>query len=336
MKEAMFYERGQGDTVHCRLCSHFCKIKAGRKGFCGVRENDNGILMSLVYGKVVSEHIDPIEKKPLFHMLPGSQSYSLSTVGCNFRCEHCQNYQISQYPHATGDIAGQERTPDDIVDAAAAGGCESISYTYVEPTVFYEFAYDCAMLARRRDIKNIFVSNGYMTEEVTRHLAKVLDGINIDLKAFTDTFYRKVCKAKLGPVLDTIRLMHQLGVWVEVTTLIIPGWNDGREELQEIARFIKEVDPGMPWHVSAFYPTYRMLDRPPTPVATLRMARDIGLEEGLRFVYVGNVPGEGGENTICPVCGTELIARHGYRTRVVNLVDGGCGQCGNRIEGVWQ
>ena len=335
MKEAMFYRHEKETTVRCFLCSHHCRIKDDHRGLCGVRENRGGKLYSLVYGKVVSEHIDPVEKKPMFHLLPGSRSYSISTVGCNFRCAHCQNYQISQYQHTHPDIPGQDRTPADIVNAAEQTGCASISYTYVEPTIFYEFAYDCAVLARERGIKNIFVSNGYMTEEVTRHLAPVLDGINIDIKAFTDKFYRQVCKAKLQPVLDTVRLMHELGIWVEVTTLVIPGWNDSREELQGVARFIKEIDPALPWHVSAFYPTYKMLDRPPTPVATIKLAREIGVAEGLRFVYVGNIPGEEGENTSCPACQAELINRFGYRTRVVNLVHGRCGRCQEEIAGVW-
>lgn len=336
MKEAMFYRQEKETTVRCFLCNHHCQIKNGHRGLCGVRENHDGKLFSLVYGKVVSEHIDPVEKKPMFHLLPGSRSYSISTVGCNFRCQHCQNYQISQYQHTHPDIAGQDRIPADIVNAAEQAGCESISYTYVEPTIFYEFAYDCAVLARERGMKNIFVSNGYMTEDVIRHLAPVLDGINIDIKAFTEKFYRQVCKAKLRPVLDNVRLLHELGVWVEVTTLVIPGWNDSREELQGVAHFIKEIDPAMPWHVSAFYPTYKMLDRPPTPTASIKMAREIGLAEGLRFVYVGNVPGEDGENTSCPVCHAELIERYGYRTRMVNFVHGRCGACQEEIAGVWR
>jgi pyruvate formate lyase activating enzyme len=336
MKEALFYQRQKEGSVQCGLCSHYCRIKAGHRGLCGVRENREGTLFSLVYGRVVAEHVDPVEKKPLFHLLPGSTSYSLSTVGCNFRCEHCQNFQISQYPHTHDDIAGRSRTPAEIVEAAKGAACASISYTYVEPTVFYEFAYDCAVLARQSAIKNIFVSNGYMTGEVIRHLAPVLDAINIDLKAFTDTFYRQVCKAKLAPVLDAIRLFHELGVWVEVTTLIIPGLNDTVEELLEVARFIKGIDASMPWHVSAFYPTYKMTDRPPTPVASLRAARDVGLAEGLRHVYVGNVPGEGGENTYCPVCKAELISRYGYRTRLGKFANGRCTECGEEIRGVWR
>ncbi|GBE13696.1 molybdenum cofactor biosynthesis protein A [bacterium BMS3Bbin14] len=337
MKEAMFYQQGKGAEVICGLCSHRCHIKEGRRGICGVRENREGKLYTLVYGQLVSEHVDPIEKKPLFHLLPGSQSFSISTVGCNFRCLHCQNYQISQYPHLQGgQITGREKSAESVVDDAVGSGCASISYTYVEPTIFYEFAYDCAVLAHKRQLKNVFVSNGYMTPEVARHLAPVLDGINIDIKAFTDDFYKKVCKARLQPVLDNVQLMHELGVWVEVTTLIIPGLNDSTRELRELARFIKNVSPAVPWHVTAFYPTYKMMDRERTPIETLRKAREIGLAEGLRFVYEGNIPGGGGENTFCPACGATLITRFGFSVRQVNMTDGRCGKCGEQIEGVWQ
>ena len=336
MKEAMFYQHGQGNEVICGLCNHHCHIKEGKRGICGVRENQNGKLYSLVYARLVSENSDPIEKKPLFHFLPGSRSFSIATIGCNFRCLHCQNYQISQYPHLHGgEITGTEYSAESVVENAAQEGCASVCYTYVEPTIFYEFAYDCSILAHERHLKNVFVSNGYMTPEVTRHLAGVLDGINIDIKAFTDNFYKKVCNARLQPVLDNVRLMHDLGVWVEVTTLIIPGLNDSVEELRDIARFIKEVSPAIPWHVTAFYPTYKMMDREPTPVSILRKARDIGLEEGLRFVYEGNIPGEGGENSYCPACGTELISRFGFSIRRNSLIDGRCSKCGEQIEGVW-
>ncbi len=336
MKEALFYTVEDKRKVQCQLCNHHCHIKPGKRGICKVRENRDGKLYSLVYGKVISENSDPIEKKPLFHFLPGSISYSIATVGCNFRCLHCQNWQISQYPRIyEGEIPGEDRDPEDIVNAAVLHGAKSISYTYVEPTIFYELAYDCAVLAKKRGLRNVFVSNGYMTPDVTRHLAPVLDGINIDIKGFTDKFYHDVCKARLQPVLDNVRLMHELGVWVEITTLVIPGWNDSPKELRDIARFVKGVDPSMPWHVTAFYPTHKMLDRPPTPVATLRLAREIGLEEGLRFVYEGNVPGEGGENTYCPACGAELIKRIGFRIMENLLSDGKCSKCGEAIEGVW-
>lgn len=336
MKEAMFYHVEADDRVTCGLCSHRCLIKPGRRGICGVRENRSGILYSLVYGYLVAENVDPIEKKPLFHFLPGSRSYSISTVGCNFHCRHCQNYHISQFPHEhDGQVTGTLRSPEEVVGAAEATGCQSISYTYVEPTIFYEFARDCSVLAHAKGIKNIFVSNGYMTPEVVRDLAPLLDGINIDIKAFTDDFYKKVCKASLQPVLDTVSLMHELGVWVEVTTLLIPGLNDSEEELHEIARFIKGVDAAMPWHVTAFRPTYKMTDREATPAATLKKARDIGLAQGLHYVYEGNIPGHGGENTFCPSCGVEVISRYGFSIRESAMDGDRCTECGGRISGVW-
>ncbi len=342
MKKAKFFVKEKEDKVRCGLCSHRCLISNKKRGICGVRENIDGTLYSLVYGKTVSENPDPIEKKPLFHFLPGSISYSISTVGCNFKCRHCQNWQISQYPHLYGgEIIGHDRTPEDIVSGALTSGSKSISYTYVEPTIFYEFAYDCAVLAKSQGLLNCFVSNGYMTEEVTKELATVLHGINIDLKAFTDKFYKEVCGARLKPVLDSIENMYKAGVWVEVTTLVIPGHNDSREELRDIARFIYSICPDIPWHVTGFYPTYKMLDRPPTPIETLHMAREIGLETGLKFVYEGNRPGAGGENTYCPECNTLLIERYGFSILKNNLasspegVKEACPKCGFKLPGVW-
>lgn len=337
MKEAAFYRSGKNNKVICDLCNHHCHIKEGKRGICGVRENRDGILYSLVYGRLIAQNIDPIEKKPLFNFLPGSKAFSISTVGCNFHCLHCQNYDISQYPHShDGEIAGTNRTADAVIDEAIRVGCASVCYTYVEPTIFYEFAYDCSVLARQQQLKNVFVSNGYMTPEVTRHLAPVLDGINIDVKGFTDDFYKKVCKAKLQPVLDNVQLMYELGVWVEVTTLIIPGLNDSADELRDIAKFIHSVSPTIPWHVTAFHPTYKMLDRNSTPASTLRKARDIGLAEGLHYVYEGNIPGEGGENTYCPGCEEELISRFGFNIRQNNLTEGRCPKCDYQLAGVWR
>ena len=336
MKEFMFYESISENRVRCNLCNHRCKIHEGKRGICGVRENRGGKLYSLVYGKIVAEHIDPIEKKPLFNVLPGSKAFSIGTVGCNFHCKHCQNSDISQYPHEHGgEIVGQDRTPEQIVAAAKAAGCETIAYTYTEPTTFYEFAYDTAILAQKEGIKNVFVSNGYMTPESARQIAPYLDAINIDLKAFTDEFYKEVCGGRLKSVLETIRLMKELGVWVEVTTLIIPGLNDGDQELRDIARFVKGIGPDIPWHVTQFYPTYKIVDKPRTPVETLRRAREIGTEEGLHYVYEGNVPGEGGENTYCYACGAVLIERHGVLLTRNNLREGRCPDCGTWVGGVW-
>ena len=336
MKEALFWTPDKENIVLCNLCAHHCRIKEGKRGLCGVRENRDGTLYSLVYGRLIAEHVDPIEKKPLFHFQPGSRAYSISTVGCNFRCLHCQNFDISQYPHShDGEIAGETRSAAQVVEEAIRTGCASVCYTYVEPTIFYEFARDCGMLAHEKGLKNVFVSNGYMTEETARDLAGFLDGINIDIKAFTDDFYKKVCKARLQPVLDSVRRLYELDVWVEVTTLVIPGLNDSPEELKDIASFIRSISPEIPWHVTAFRPTYKMMDRPATPVSTLRMAREIGLKAGLLYVYEGNIPGEGGENTYCPSCGYELIGRFGFSICENRLRDGVCPNCGQRIAGVW-
>jgi len=329
----MLYEKLGEGKVQCYLCSHRCQIAPGRRGICAVRENREGTLYSLVYGKVITKHVDPIEKKPLFHFHPGSKSYSIATVGCNFRCEHCQNYSIAQYPKEYPDIPGEEITPEQIVKEAEMSGCLSISYTYTEPTIFFEFAYDCARLAKEKGIKNVFVSNGYTTPEATRLIAPYLDANNIDLKG-DDNFYKKICGARQQAVLDTIKLMKELGVWVEITTLIIPSYNDSEDFLKRIVGFMKSVDESMPWHVTQFYPTYKLLDQPRTPVKTLRMARDIGLKAGLKHVYEGNVPGEGGENTYCPSCGELLIERFGYTIGSIKMKNSKCLKCGADTAGV--
>ncbi len=337
MKEARFWESREEQKVQCHLCAHECQIDPGKRGICRVRENRDGILYSLVYGKIISEDIDPIEKKPLYHFLPGSRSYSIATVGCNFQCLHCQNYEISQCPRLhEGKIIGQERTPEDIVAAAIASKSATISYTYTEPTIFMEFAQDTARLARARGVRNVFVSNGFMTESSAKALAEVIDADNVDLKSFRDEHYRQICKARLQPVLDTIVHLKQLGVWLEVTTLVIPGLNDSTEELTDIARFIKGVGVGVPWHVTAFYPIYKMLDRPPTPMATLLKAREIGFKAGLRYVYTGNIPGKGGESTGCHACGEMLIDRIGFQILRNTLQDGKCPKCHAEIDGVWK
>lgn len=333
MKEALFYSKLDHSKVKCSLCNHGCIISPQGRGICGVRENREGILYSLVYGKLIAINIDPIEKKPLFHFFPGSASYSVATVGCNMKCLHCQNYSISQYPRKHRDIPGEAYTAQEVVKEAKSSACKSISYTYTEPTIFLEFAYDCMTLAHKERIKNVFVSNGYMTEEVCRFIAPYLDGINIDLKGDSE-FYKKICSAKLEPVLNNIRLLRSLGVWVEVTTLIIPKLNDSVDFLREVAKFLVSVDPAIPWHVTQFYPTYQLVDRGRTPVETLRKAREIGLSEGLKYVYTGNIPGEGGENTYCPNCKNLIIERFGYFISKINIRDSKCTFCGNQIDGV--
>lgn len=334
MKEAMFYVQESGTQVRCNLCRFKCLIKDGERGICAVRENRGGTLYSLVYGKLCAEHVDPIEKKPLFHVMPGSKSYSIATVGCNFRCRHCQNYSISQVErHAP--IRGAEQTPQEVVQRAIDSNCRSISYTYTEPTMFYEFAYDIARLAHEAGLKNVFVTNGYISREALATIAPYVDAANIDLKGYSEAFYRDVVHARLSEVLDSIIEYRKQGIWLELTTLIIPGLNDSEAELQGIAEFIvSNLGIDTPWHVSQFYPTYKLTDRPRTPVTNLRRAREIGLAAGLRYVYEGNVPGDGGENTCCPSCATVLIKRYGYRIESDRISNGACPDCGAAIAGI--
>lgn len=334
MREAMFYEK-QEDNVDCSLCSHRCSIAESKKGICGVRENRDGKLFSLVYGKVVACAVDPIEKKPLFNFLPDSKSYSIATVGCNFRCRNCQNFDIAQLPKERNIIVGRDMSPEQVVSAAKQNNCASIAYTYSEPTIFFEYAYDVAKLASNEGIKNVFVTNGYITKEPLKKITPYLDAANIDLKSFSDEFYRKNCGARLQPVLDAIKLYKKLGIWTEITTLIIPSMNDSEEELHKIAEFIKnEAGPETPWHISRFHPMYKLIDLPRTPVETLRRAREIGLEVGLKYVYEGNVPGEAGENTYCPNCKKPLIRRLGYVIQENKIKNSKCTHCGTKIDGL--
>jgi len=330
----MFYDKLGANTVHCYLCNHHCRINEGKRGICGVRENINGALYSLVYGKLIASAVDPIEKKPLFHFLPGSYAYSIATVGCNFRCLNCQNYDISQMPKPLKPVPGEDVTPEKTVEAAKRYRCASIAYTYTEPTMFFEYAYETAKLANKEGVKNTFHTNGYITEEALRTIASYLDAVNIDLKSFSDEFYRRICGARLKPVLDAVRLHKELGIWIEITTLIIPTLNDSEEDLRGIAVFIKELDEGIPWHVTGFLPAYRLLDLPPTSPENLNKARRIGLDAGLKYVYQGNVPG-GGENTFCHSCGRLLIERSGYQILQYNIRDSKCPHCNAKIDGKW-
>lgn len=334
MKEAMLYERLSDQRVHCHLCAHECKIAEGRKGVCQVRENQDGTLYTLVYGRTIAKHVDPVEKKPLLHFYPGSRAYSIATPGCNFRCQWCQNADISQMPREQHFVMRQEVSAEEIVAAAKQVGCRSVAYTYTEPTIFFEYSYDTAQLAHEDGIANIYVTNGFMTERMLETFDPYLDAANVDLKAFRDETYREYVGARLQPVLDSLKKMKALGVWVEVTTLVIPDVNDGSEELRDAARFIAdELGPETPWHISRFRPSYRMTDRSATSLSTLKRTQEIGLEEGLHYVYVGNVPGE--SNTICHECGETLIRRSGYRL-VGNIVEEGgvCPNCGTPVAGV--
>lgn len=335
MKTAMFQQVEAEKKVRCGLCSHRCLIQEGRRGICGVRENRDGVLYTLVYDKLIARNIDPIEKKPLFHFLPSSLSYSIATPGCNFRCLHCQNADISQLPRDTGGtIVGEAVSPGQIVAAAKAARCASISYTYTEPTIYFELAYDTARLASEAGLKNVFVTNGYITPEALKEIRPYLHAANIDLKGFTEDFYRRVCGARLEPVLDSIKLYRELGIWIEITTLVIPGLNDSDDELKSIAEFVRSLGDDVPWHVTRFHPTYRLTDRPRTPLETLDRAMELGFEAGLKYVYEGNIPGEG-EDTSCPSCRKVLVRRTGFFVEQNIIKDGKCPYCSTSISGVW-
>jgi pyruvate formate lyase activating enzyme len=332
--EAILYSKEGGQDVQCHLCAHRCLIKQGRRGICRVRENRDGTLYSLVYGRVVAENIDPIEKKPLYHFQPGSLSYSIATAGCNLSCSHCQNYEISILAARLEAVPGNRRTPAEIVEKAVSAGCRSISYTYTEPTIFIEFALDCGRLAVERGLKNVFVTNGFMTSEAIETVVPVLDAANVDLKGATEEHYKSVCGAGLGPVLDTIRALKSAGVWLEVTTLLIPGYNDDEGSINRISEFIASVDPLIPWHISAFYPVYRMDHIPPTDKESLDRAKKWGREAGLKNIYLGNVRGVP-DRTDCHQCGHVLLERTGFFLSENDLDKNGvCPECGTSFNGV--
>ncbi len=335
MKEAVLYGKKEEGKVKCRLCNHRCLILPGKRGICGVRENQDGTLYSLNYGKLIARHVDPIEKKPLFHFHPGSRSYSIAAVGCNFRCDFCQNYEISQMPKDQGLVMGDPVAPEEVVSAARRTECLSISYTYTEPTIFFEYAYETAKLAHAQEIKNVFVSNGFMGQESLEMIRPYLQAANIDLKAFTEKFYKETCGARLAPVLENLKSMKKMGIWVEVTTLVIPTLNDSDKELRDIATFIAtEMGPDTPWHVSRFHPMYKLNGIHATPVETLLRAQEIGKAAGLYYVYTGNIPGQGGENTFCHHCGGLLIERLGFSVLQYNVKNGQCHTCRADVHGV--
>ena len=336
LKEAVLWKTAEAGAVRCNLCSHRCLIRDGHTGRCGVRRNVGGVLYSLNYHKVCAACVDPIEKKPLYHFYPGSLSFSIATEGCNLQCDFCQNWQISQAPIEQGRIDGEAADPEQIVEAALRGRCRSISYTYTEPTVFMELAADCGRLAREKGLANVFVSNGYQTHEAIDLASPWLDAINVDLKAFSQDYYHRLCKARLAPVLDTIRyIARQTSIWMEVTTLLVPGQNDGEEELKALAEWlVREADPHVPWHLSRFHPQYRLTEAEPTPLASLDRAYQIGKAAGLHYVYLGNVPGSREENTFCHRCGGLLIERSGYTIVTRRIKDSCCQDCGARVAGV--
>lgn len=332
MKEAYLYSKLKNNKVRCDLCNHRCVIDSGEKGICCVRENRNGVLYSLVYRKLISENIDPIEKKPLFHFQPGSDSLSIATVGCNFKCFFCQNYQISQMPSDNGNIEGRDISPEEIVDHAIENNCSSIAYTYTEPTIYFEYAYDTARIASEKGLKNIFITNGFMTRDCIEMIAPYLDAANIDLKSFSKNTYRNKIGGRLKPVLDNIKIMHEKKIWIEITTLIIPGFNDSSDELEEIADFLSGIDHYIPWHISAYYPQYKS-ELPATGARQIEIALDIGRKAGLRYVYGGNIFSGNYENTYCPDCNKLLIERKGFSISENNIRGGKCSNCGSRING---
>ncbi len=334
-KEALLYEKKKDGSVRCHLCSHFCVIKEGCGGKCGVRKNESGILYSLVYGCPVAAGLDPIEKKPIYHFLPGTSSYSIATAGCNFSCGFCQNYSISSITPADAEKSAEmQLMPAEVVRNAGRSGAASIAYTYTEPTVFFEYAMDTAKLAREKGIANIFVSNGYMTEEALDMINPFLDAANVDLKYFDDEMYKKACGARLKPVLKSIEKMKELGVWVEITTLIIPGENNSPGHLDKIAGYIAGLDKNIPWHISRFFPKYKYGNIPPTDEKDLRAACRIAKEKGLNYVYPGNVGWE--NSTDCPSCGKRLIERNHFSVEKNLLDEGKCPACGHKIAGIFR
>jgi pyruvate formate lyase activating enzyme len=335
LKKAVLWESRAEKKVRCNLCPWRCVIADGKLGHCEVRQNVNGVLYSLNYDKVCAANPDPIEKKPLFHFQPGSYAFSIACVGCNLQCQFCQNWQISQAVYEQGSIDGQAMAPEKIVEAAVRSGCKSIAYTYTEPTVFMELCEECGKLAKKKGLANVFVSNGYITKEAIDFAGEWLDGINVDLKAFGEEYYKRLCHAKLQPVLDAISyIAKETEIWMEITTLLVPGENDSEEELKKLADFIVEkAGADVPWHISRFHPNYKYLNSEMTPSESLERAERIGRQAGLHYVYMGNVPGAKSENTFCYQCGKMLIERIGYKVFSKTIEDGCCPDCGTKVAG---
>ena len=332
--EARYYEKLSGNRVRCLLCPRGCVVAEGKRGHCEVRENRGGTYYTLVHGHPCSVHIDPIEKKPFFHVLPGTQAFSLATVGCNIDCKFCQNWQISQA--RPEDAETSPMSPEEVIAEAVARATPSIAYTYAEPIIFIEYVQDIARLARPRGVRSVVVSNGFIERQPLLDLCGMVDAIKIDLKAFEDSYYREVCDGRLQPVLDTIQTIRSRGVWLELVYLVVPTLNDKPEKIREMARWVRStVGPDVPLHFSRFFPQYRLANLPPTPVSTLDRAHEISRAEGLRYVYVGNVPGHAAEHTYCPRCAKRVVTRDGYRLARLDVVKGACRFCGEPIPGLW-
>ncbi|MCX6052906.1 MAG: AmmeMemoRadiSam system radical SAM enzyme [Campylobacterales bacterium] len=340
MKQAAWLSKKlSSGKILCQACAQACSLEEGEYGICSVRRVEGGELKLLVYGFAAAVNVDPIEKKPMFHFLPKSKAFSVGTVGCSFSCKFCQNYDISQYPQEHNhEIKGQHYPPKHIVDLAFYHGCDSIAYTYNEPVVFFEYTYDTAKFAHEQGLKNIYVTSGYETKKAIDLLAPYVNGMNIDIKSFSDTFYKEICGARLKPVLEAVKHAYEKGIWIEITTLLIEGKNDSDEEIRGIAKFITSLDSAIPWHLSAFHPMYKMLDAPRTTISTLHRAYKIAKEEGLKYVYVGNIDDNDYESTYCPSCKERVIDRSGNIGQfVMNHLDnnGICPHCGYQLEGVW-
>jgi pyruvate formate lyase activating enzyme len=332
--QAMFWEALSDQQVRCVLCPRECIVAHDERGYCGVRENQGGRYQTLVYGALCSANVDPIEKKPLFHYLPGTTAFSVATAGCNMECKFCQNWQISQY--RPEQVESVEVPPARLVEMCRARGSPTLAYTYTEPVVFYEYVHDTAALARQAGIGSVIISNGFIQEKPLRQLCQHLTGVKIDFKAFSERFYRELCSGELKPVLATLETLKDIGIWFELVVLIVPGQNDSSQEIEQMSRWVvRHLGPDVPMHFTRFHPTYRLTNLPPTPVSTLETCRKIALDAGVHYVYAGNVPMHPGENTYCHNCQTELIRRIGFVVKFNRVADGKCYKCGATIPGVW-
>ena len=332
-KEALFYEVAN-NVVYCKLCPNLCVLKNGGRGLCKARVNHSGMLYSHSYGNPCSLYNDPVEKKPLFHFLPGSRTLSFAVAGCNLHCLNCQNWAISQIKPE--DAYNYDLTPSQIVDKAITAGSKSISYTYSEPTTFYEYVADTSKLSHTKGLKNIYVSNGYINEKPLRYLAKHLDAANIDLKSFSNEIYNKLNSGTLQPVLDTLKILKEENVWIEITNLVIPQWTDDMKMISSMCEWLVQNNfQNYPLHFSRFFPVYKLTNIPSTPLATLEKARNIAIGKGMKYVYIGNVPNTNYENTICPECKKILVERKGFSILTNNIVNGRCRFCNEKIPGIW-
>ncbi|MCD6375763.1 MAG: AmmeMemoRadiSam system radical SAM enzyme [Caldisericaceae bacterium] len=335
VREARFYEKLSHKQVRCKLCPRECVIDDHERGYCGVRENRGGTYYTLVYARPCTYHLDPIEKKPLFHFLPGSMAFSIATAGCNLNCKFCQNWQISQV--TPEQVDSYYLPPDKIAEMAGDYRAQSIAYTYSEPTIFYEYMFDTAMAGRQKDVKSVVITAGFIEKEPLKELCKVVDAIKVDLKAFRQKYYSEIVRGELKPVLEAMQTIVEQGTWLEIVYLVVPTLNDSEKEIRDLSQFVKEfLGAEVPIHFTRFYPQYLLKNLPPTPVSTLERCKAIADAEGLKYVYIGNVPGHSAENTYCPDCGQLLVARTGFLIREMNIVNDKCPKCGTRIPGIWK